>query len=665
MNVYNDLKLLPQFKSSVITIGSFDGVHSAHKKIIKLLVAKAKEYNTKSIVITFDPHPRKLLSQNDKDFGLLTVKREKIELIEQLGVDILVFVPFTFEFSRIDPREYIEKFICENFNPKIIILGYDHKFGLNRKGDIQLIKQYEKKCDFKVIKIEKEEYEDIAISSSIIRNLLTSGDLDTANILLGRNYSFYGTVVHGNKLGRKIGFRTANLKLPKDKLIPADGVYAVIVNIEGTLYKGMMYIGKKFYGNNPGERVLEVNIFDFHKDIYGQEVTVQLVEYIRPGIKFTSKEQVISQLTEDKHNVQKVFNQYQAKKDIKKHIAIVILNYNGVDFLEEFLDSVLHFTNLPIRYIIADNASTDNSIQHIRKYFPEVEVYELENNYGFSVGYNRVIKSLDNLEYIIFLNSDVEVSDGWLEPIIDAMDKDKSIAIAQPKILSFAEKHFFEYAGAAGGFIDILGYPFCRGRIFDTVEEDKGQYNDRMEVFWASGAAMVMRKKVFDDFEGFDNDFFAHQEEIDLAWRIKRAGYKVMAFCDTHVYHVGGGTLSYVNPMKTYLNFRNNLVMIIKNDSFINLLWKVPVRLVLDGIAGVKFLLEGKGKSVLAIIKAHGYVYGRIGQIIKKRKHYNKLIEKYRIGPGRKKGIYRKPIILSYYLFGKKKFSDLKKKYFL
>ncbi len=664
MKVYNDINILPQFKSSVITIGSFDGIHTAHQKILQLLTAKSREYDTESVVITFDPHPRMVLSQNDDEFKLLSTREEKIDLLEKAGVDHFVIVPFTVEFSQINPREYIEKFICRNFNPKVIILGYDHRFGLNRAGDVNLIRQYEKKCGFKVIQIEKEEYENHAISSSKIRNLLLDGDVETANILLGRYYSFTGVIVHGNKVGRTIGFRTANLKLPEEKLIPADGVYAVYVEIDDVIYKGMMYIGKKYYGNNPGERVLEVNIFDFYRDIYGENIKIELVDFIRPGIKFKTREQVISQLNEDKEEVLKVFKSLPVSKKIKKNIAIVILNYNGVDFLEEFLDTVLHFTHLPIRYIIADNASTDNSVEYLRKYFPEVEVYELESNFGFSLGYNRVIKSLNDLDYIVFLNSDVEVTEGWLEPIIDIMRKDAEIAIAQPKILSFDKKEYFEYAGAAGGFIDILAYPFCRGRLFDDVEKDTGQYDDTEEVFWASGAAMVMRKDVFDKFEGFDSGFFAHQEEIDLAWRVKRAGYKVVAANQTHVYHVGGGTLSYVNPMKTYLNFRNNLAMLLKNDSFINILWKLPLRLILDGIAGLKFLVEGNTKSVKAIIKAHFYIYGNIIHIYKKRKHYNLLINKYKIGKYRKAGIYKKSIIVSYYLFGKKTFKDLKRKDF-
>jgi len=661
MKVYRDIDNLPQFKSSVVTLGSFDGIHSAHLKIINLLNAKAREYDTESIVITFSPHPRMVLGQNDDDFKLLTTDNEKIKLFDKLGVDHLIIVPFTVEFSRMEPRKYVTKFICENFNPKIIIIGYDHRFGLNRAGNIALIKEYEKECKFKVIKLEREDFEESAISSTKIRNYLLEGDIDTANILLGRNYSITGKVIHGNKLGREIGFRTANLEIDNTKLIPIDGVYASIVTIDNIQYQGMMYIGIKHYGDNKKQKVVEINIFDFNQNIYDKSIEVEITDYIRPGIKFESKEQIIQQLNEDKKTVELSLNKLKPIVTQKKDIAIVILNYNGINYLEEFLDTVLHSSELPLRYIVADNASTDNSVEFLRKYYPEVEVYELETNYGFSGGYNRIIRALTDLKYIIFLNSDVEVPDGWLEPIIAKMEEDKSIAIAQPKIIAFNDKDYFEYAGAAGGYIDKLSYPFCRGRIFDTLEKDKGQYDTEDEVFWASGAAMVMRKDIFDNLGGFDTDFFAHQEEIDLAWRVKRAGYKVMAYGDSKVFHVGGGTLSYVNPMKTYLNFRNNMVMMLKNESFTNILWKFPVRLILDGVAGVKFLADRKFSSIWAIIKAHFYVYGHIFSIVKKRKHYNKLIEKNKIGSPRKTGIYQGFIIKDYYLSGKRTFNDLKK----
>ncbi|MGE5356758.1 MAG: bifunctional riboflavin kinase/FAD synthetase [Deltaproteobacteria bacterium] len=659
MIVYRDLSEIPPISSSVITIGSFDGIHFAHKKIINLLQAKAREYETKSIIITFSPHPRFVLSQNEENFKLLSTDNEKIKYLEQTDVDILVIVPFTFEFSRQHPLEYIEKFLYQKFNPKVIILGHDHRFGLNRSGDINLLRQYETLFSYKILQISREDYEDIAISSSKIRGYLAEGNISTANIFLGRNYSFIAKVIHGNKLGTKLGYPTANLEIDQYKLIPAKGVYSCLIQVGSIQYKGMMYIGKKHYASTEPEDVIEVNIFDFDHDIYGETIEVELIDFIRPGVKFTGKDQIIRQLAIDKENVEKSLASIKPKLIQKKKVAIVILNYNGVDYLDEFLESVIYNTGIPARIIIADNASTDNSVDFLNQNYPEVEIYELSHNFGFSLGYNRVIKSLKGVEYVVFLNSDVEVTEGWLEPLIDIMDKDKTIAIAQPKILSFNEKQFFEYAGAAGGYIDRLCYPFCRGRLFDSIEKDEGQYDNNREVFWASGAAMVMRKKVFTEMKGFDPDFFAHQEEIDLAWRVKRCGYKVMAIGNSSVYHVGGGTLSYVNPKKTYLNFRNNLIMMLKNDHKRNIAWKFPLRLILDGIAALKFLFEGKTGSVKAILEAHVYVYFHIFGIIGKRIKYNKLIQKARIDNPRKTGKYKGFIIYEYYFRAKRKFSEL------
>jgi riboflavin kinase/FMN adenylyltransferase len=664
MIVYRDLSEIPHINSSVITIGSFDGIHSAHKKIINLLQAKAREYETKSIIITFSPHPRFVLSQREDNFKLLTTDQEKIKYLEKTDIDILVIVPFTFEFSRQDPLEYIEKFLYQKFNPKVIILGHDHRFGLNRGGDIKLLKKYENLFGYKILQISREDYEDIAISSSKIRGHLSEGNVATANILLGRNYSFIAKVIHGNKLGTKLGFPTANLEIDNFKLVPAEGVYSCLVRLGSILYKGMMYVGKKYFTETIPENVIEVNIFDFDHDIYGEVIEVELVDFIRPGIKFTGKDQIIRQLGIDKINVLKSLETLKIIEVQKKNIAIVILNYNGVEYLDEFLESVIFNTGVPVRIIIADNASTDNSVDFINQNYPEVEIYELSHNFGFSMGYNRVMKSIKEVEYVVFLNSDVEVTEGWLEPMIDLMDKDKTIAIAQPKILAFNEKHYFEYAGAAGGYLDMLAYPFCRGRIFDTLEKDLGQYDDNIEVFWASGAAMVMRKNVFSELKGFDPDFFAHQEEIDLAWRVKRCGYKVMAVGNAKVYHVGGGTLSYVNPKKTYLNFRNNLIMLLKNDSKRNLLWKLPLRLLLDGIAAVKFIFEGKTGSVKAILLAHLYVYFNIFRVARKRQKYNRLIEKARIDKPRKAGFYKGFIVYDYYIRAKQLFSNLLKQNF-
>lgn len=661
MIVYRDLNDVPELDSSVLTIGSFDGIHTAHKKIITLLVAKAREYETKSVILTFSPHPRYILGENETDFKLLSTDEEKIKYLEETGIDILVIIKFTFEFSQLHPIEYIEKILYQKFHPKVVILGHDHRFGMNRGGNIDLLKQYENLFKYRVLKIKREDFEEITISSSKIRKFLSAGNLTTANLLLGRNYSFIAEVIHGDKLGTQLGFPTANLHLDKHKLIPAEGVYASVIHIGNKSYNGMTYIGKKYYSYLEPKDVLEVNIFNFNRNIYGEKIEVEIVDFIRHGIKFTSREQIINQLNKDKLDCAKSLSSIIKVPKENKNVAIVILNYNGVNYLKQFLESVIQNTTLPARIIVADNSSSDGSVDFLRKFFPEVEIYELSDNFGFSMGYNRVIKSIVDCEYIVFLNSDVETTKDWLNPIISAMDKDKSIAIAQPKILAYNDKKQFEYAGAAGGYIDKLSYPFCRGRIFETIENDLKQYNDDIEVFWASGAAMVVRKQVFDDLKGFDPDFFAHQEEIDLAWRAKRAGYKIMAFGEPKVYHVGGGTLSYINPMKTYLNFRNNLVMMLKNESWSKIIWKFPLRLILDGIAAFKFLFEGKPSGLVSILKAHLYVYAFIIKILAKRKYYNDKIMRYSISDENESGYYDGYIVYDYYINGKKKFSEIDK----
>jgi GT2 family glycosyltransferase len=242
-------------------------------------------------------------------------------------------------------------------------------------------------------------------------------------------------------------------------------------------------------------------------------------------------------------------------------VAVVILNWNGINYLKQFLPSVCASTYPNLEIIIGDNASTDESVVYVRDNYPQVKIIINDQNYGFAGGYNKILTQLDH-DYFILLNSDVEVEPNWIEPVISLMESDSKIAAAQPKILSQANKHSFEYAGAAGGFIDDFGYPFCRGRLFDTLELDKGQYNESSEVFWASGAAFFIKRPNWLEMNGLDDDFFAHMEEIDLCWRLKNEGYKIMYCADSQVYHVGGGTLQAESPFKTYLNFRNNLVLL-------------------------------------------------------------------------------------------------------
>ncbi len=261
--------------------------------------------------------------------------------------------------------------------------------------------------------------------------------------------------------------------------------------------------------------------------------------------------------------------------------------------------------------------------------------------------------------YYVLLNSDVEVSANWLDPIIKWMDEDPTIAACQPKVLAYHNKTLFEHAGAAGGYMDALGYPLCRGRIMDTCEEDQGQYNAKEEIFWATGAAMVIRSELYHAVGGLDADYFAHMEEIDLCWRLKKAGFKIMAQPASVVFHVGGGTLSYQSPRKTYLNFRNSLSTIFKNESAGKLCWLIPTRLVLDGVAGVLFLTKGQFANIWQIIKAHFSFYGSIPSLLKKRKAYGQLIEKARIAPNNQKGQFSFSMIWKYYLKGKKTYGEL------
>ncbi|WP_281225131.1 glycosyltransferase family 2 protein [Flavobacterium aquiphilum] len=300
-----------------------------------------------------------------------------------------------------------------------------------------------------------------------------------------------------------------------------------------------------------------------------------------------------------------------------KKIAVVILNWNGVKLLEQFLPSVTQFSQEATIYV-ADNASTDESIQFVKNNYPEVKIIQNKSNKGFAGGYNEALQQVDEEIYAL-VNSDIEVTENWLNPIVKIFETEPATAIIQPKILDFKKKEYFEYAGAAGGFIDKFGYPFCRGRIFDTLEKDKGQYDDRIEIFWASGACFFIRSAVYKEMKGFDEDFFAHQEEIDLCWRTINKDYKIKYCPESIVYHVGGATLQQSNPKKTFLNFRNSLLMLTKNLPQDVLFQVLIVRLLLDGIAGVKFILEGQFAHCSAIIRAHFSFYGLFFRNYKKR----------------------------------------------
>jgi len=301
-------------------------------------------------------------------------------------------------------------------------------------------------------------------------------------------------------------------------------------------------------------------------------------------------------------------------------IAVVILNWNGVKLLEQFLPSIIQFSEGASIYV-ADNASTDNSIAFVAENFPTVKIVKNSGNHGFAKGYNDALQHID-AEIYALVNSDIEVTENWLKPILETFDNEKQTAIIQPKILDFKNKEYFEYAGAAGGFIDKYGFPFCRGRVFDTVEKDNGQYNDNIELFWASGACFFIRKNVYHELKGFDESFFAHQEEIDLCWRAANEGHIIKYNSQSAVYHVGGATLQQGNPKKTYLNFRNSLLMLVKNLPKRGLFWVIFFRMVLDGIAGIRFLTQGKFGHTFAILKAHFSFYCLSLKYLGKRKDF-------------------------------------------
>jgi GT2 family glycosyltransferase len=285
------------------------------------------------------------------------------------------------------------------------------------------------------------------------------------------------------------------------------------------------------------------------------------------------------------------------------NIAIVILNWNGRKYLEKFLPSVLASISANTNIVVADNGSTDDSVSFLETKYPDIHIIRFTENYGFAKGYNEALKQVE-ADYYVILNSDVEVQTGWLQPMFALLESDSTIAACQPKILSFHNKKMFEYAGAAGGWLDKYGYPFSKGRIFDVCEEDNGQYDQCEPIFWASGAALFIRSSVFHQLNGFDEYFFAHQEEIDLCWRIQLAGYKIYSCPSSVVYHVGGGTLPRGNSLKTYLNFRNNKIMMSKNLPMSKKLWVMPVRNFLDAVSAWKGLLSGDGGYFIAILRA-------------------------------------------------------------
>jgi GT2 family glycosyltransferase len=339
-------------------------------------------------------------------------------------------------------------------------------------------------------------------------------------------------------------------------------------------------------------------------------------------------------------------------------VAIVILNWNGVKHLRRFLPSVLASQWPNLEVVMGDNASTDGSVEFVKSTYPSVTIIQNTENYGFTGGYNRVLAQVE-ADYYILLNSDVEVPPNWIEPVITLMESDPLIAIAAPKIKAYEQKNEYEHAGAAGGFIDSFGYPFCRGRIMYSVEEDKGQYEESGEVFWASGASMFIKKKYWDEAEGFDERFFAHMEEIDLCWRLKNSGYKVMYCAQSEIFHLGGGTLTTENPFKTYLNFRNNLLLLKKNLPFWKSVIVISARYVLDFMAIVRFLGEGKRKDAWAVSRAHQYF---LRHIFYRGDHAsNTNLRKYN---SKLTGMFHGSIVWDFFIRKQKTFTDLNQKKF-
>lgn len=335
-------------------------------------------------------------------------------------------------------------------------------------------------------------------------------------------------------------------------------------------------------------------------------------------------------------------------------VSVVILNWNGQDFLRQYLPLLVKYSNLPeVEVVVADNGSTDNSREVVEQEFPSVRYLQLDENYGFAEGYNQALKQIE-AEYYLLLNSDVEVTENWLEPLIEMMDADSSIGACQPKILQTEKPEYFEYAGAAGGFIDRFGYPFCRGRLLDVVEKDEGQYNESGEIFWGTGACLMIRSSVWEELEGLDVHFWAHMEEIDLCWRMKNRGYKIFYNHLSTVHHVGGGSLSYGNPRKIYLNFRNNLFLLYKNLPSVLLLPVLFSRMVLDGVAALQFLVTGQVAAFRKVFMAHVAFYRHLPNLRKQRKQ---LLSQ--VTTEKHPQIYRGSLVWNYYARGKKKFGEL------
>lgn len=653
MQVHKGLNHLPHFKNAVLTIGSFDGVHHGHRMIIQRLIQKAKEVSGESVILTFDPHPRQVVFPSDDSLRLLNTLEEKIALLQETDLDHLVIAPFTIEFSQVNPYRYVDQVLIEKLRVKHLIIGYDHKFGLNREGDIDLLNIYARQEKFTVEEIPKQEVDNLHVSSSKIRNHILNGKLEKANKLLGAPYPLTGKVTKGSQIAGALGYPTANCLIKeKTKLIPVPGTYAATATCEGEEYEGMLYIGKSPTLRNRSVDVIEINLFAQLKySLYGKQITIRPERQFRGDQKFSSKEELQFNIGRDKLAVEHYFK----NKRSNTLTTIAILNYNGKHHLAKYLPSYSSSSQNSI--VVIDNHSVDESKDFIKDHYPQIRWIANKENYGFAEGYNKGIYHIGS-KYTAILNSDVQVTEGWLKPIIELLESNSKVAAVQPKILAVERPGEFEYAGAAGGLMDLLGYPFCRGRILSTIEDDDGQYDLPKEVAWTSGAAMVVRTELFKLAGGFDPSFFAHQEEIDLCLRLRQAGYSLFCLPQSVVYHLGGGTLDYNSPKKIQLNLRNNYWMILKNFPIMKLLWVLPLRMFFDLGFIALLLLQFKFSHFKAALSGFTSGISEIFGISNKRREISYFVNRCSIGEKNQSGVLSVFLPISYFIFRKRKLKN-------
>ncbi|MCC6815432.1 MAG: bifunctional riboflavin kinase/FAD synthetase [Saprospiraceae bacterium] len=645
---------IPSFKNSAVTIGAFDGFHKAHQEIINQLIIQAKVNQGESVVITFDPHPKIVLDHLKGSKQLLSSKDEKIQLFSLSEIDYLVIVPFNLEFSQLIPEEYVENFLIRYFNPHTLIIGFDHRFGINSTGDIQLLRQYADNGSFKLIEINKKEENNIKISSSGIRKAIMDNDYKTATQQLGRPYHFSGKVVRGKQIGSTIGYPTANLEIAAgEKLLPNPGIYAALANYNETDYNAMLYVGTRPTLGDNLNQTIEIHLIDFEGYIYGDNLEVKIVSFIRPDQHFENINKLVDQIKKDRSAIDLELGKFHLTYPYYKNVpsvAVVILNFNGENYLKKYLPNLFSILPPYAKLYVVDNASTDESINFLQYNYPEVKRIILQKNYGFAEGYNRGLRQI-NADYYLLMNSDIEVKNDFITPLIQRIKSDPLNMAVQGKIKSLRQPDFFEYAGAAGGLMDLLGYTFAYGRMLSHVEKDEGQYNIAKEIFWSSGAAMLVNAAMFKSLGGFDVDYFAHQEEVDLCWRIQRAGGKIWYEPKSEVYHLGGGTLEYQNPNKLYLNFKNNLCTLFKNVPYIYLIALLPLRFILDFLIAVKYLVTGEPKLTIKVLEAYLNSIVSTFYLMHKKDRSNIKIENSSIAPGQIKGILNGSLFIHYYLF--------------